>query len=184
LKLETASSKTSAAPRKSPYDKDNTTKSRKVLGKASEIESRVKQYPAAVEKHHHDYDKKAAGHACKLVWLRALLSNWAAATETEAEGKESSRSEDRHSRNSSGCPRVMRPPARQQSLLSLPRGQSEKLKLHEDVAVGAGIRSPRFLENPLARCALKRRHEACLLESCRFASRRTKTFGFNAYSKK
>ena len=155
-------------------DKDNTT----IVGgagKPSEIEGRIKQLRAQIEDATSDYDKeKLQERLAKLVGGVAVIKV-GAATETELKEKKARVEDAMHATRaaveegivSGGGTALLRCVA-----------VLDKLKLHDDEAVGVNI-VKRALEEPLRQIAQNAGHEGALVVG-RVREAKDENFGFNA----
>src|SRR3981189_594771 len=174
LKLEKLSLEDLGSAKKVIIDKDNTT----IIGgagKASEIQSRIKQLRMQIEEVTSDYDKeKLQERLAKLVGGVAVIKV-GAATEMELKEKKARGEEALHATRaaveegivSGGGTALLR---------CLPA--LEKLKLHGDEAVGVNI-VKRALEEPIRQIAQNAGHEGALVVG-RVRESKDENFGFNA----
>ncbi len=174
LKLENVKIEELGSAKKVTIDKDNTT----IIaggGKPAEIEGRIKQLRAQIEDTTSDYDKeKLQERLAKLVGGVAIIKV-GAATETELKEKKARVEDAMHATRAaveegivSGGGTVL--------LRCLPA--LEKLKLHDDEAIGVNI-VKRALEEPLRQIAQNAGHEGALVVG-RVRESKDENFGFNA----
>ena len=160
--------------KKVTIDKDNTTIVAGA-GKASEIEGRIKQLRVQVEESTSDYDKeKLQERLAKLVGGVAVIKV-GAATETELKEKKA-RVEDAMHATRAAVEEGIVSGGGTALLRCLPA--LEKLKLHDDEAVGVNI-VKRALEEPLRQIAENAGHEGALVVG-RVRESKDENFGFNA----
>jgi chaperonin GroEL len=176
LKLEKLNVEDLGSAKKITIDKDNTT----IIdgaGKASEIEGRIKQLRMQVEETTSDYDKeKLQERLAKLVGGVAVIKV-GAATETELKEKKARVEDAMHATRAAveegivpgGGTVLLR------CLLAL-----DKLKLHDDEAIGVNI-VKRALEEPIRQIAQNAGHEGALIVG-RVRESKDENFGFNAES--
>jgi chaperonin GroEL len=174
IKLENVEIEELGKAKKVTIDKDNTTIVAGA-GKASEIEGRIKQLRVQVEETTSDYDKeKLQERLAKLVGGVAVIKV-GAATETELKEKKARVEDAMHATRAAveegivtgGGTALLR------CLLAL-----EKLKLHDDEAIGVNI-VKRALEEPLRQIAVNAGHEGAVVVG-RVRESRDENFGFNA----
>ena len=138
----------SARAKKVTIDKDNTT----IIagaGKATEIEGRIKQLRTQIEETTSDYDKeKLQERLAKLVGGVAVIKV-GAATETELKEKKA-RVEDAMHATRAAVEEGIVPGGGMALLRCMPA--LEKLKLHDDEAIGVNI-VKRALEEPMRQIA-------------------------------
>ncbi len=160
--------------KKVTIDKDNTT----IIaggGKPAEIEGRIKQLRAQIEDTTSDYDKeKLQERLAKLVGGVAIIKV-GAATETELKEKKA-RVEDAMHATRAAVEEGIVPGGGTVLLRCLPA--LEKLKLHDDEAIGVNI-VKRALEEPLRQIAQNAGHEGALVVG-RVRESKDENFGFNA----
>src|SRR5213082_3251660 len=174
LKLENVKLEDLGRAKKITIDKDNTTII-EGLGKASEIEGRVKQIRAQVENTTSDYDKeKLQERLAKLVGGVAVIKV-GAATETELKEKKARVEDAMHATRAAVEEGIV--PGGGSALLRC-IAVVEKLKLHDDEAVGAGI-VRRALEEPSRQIALNAGHEGAVVIG-KIRDSKEENFGFNA----
>src|SRR5437879_3213680 len=160
--------------KKRTIDKDNTTIVAGA-GKTSAIEGRLKQLRAHVEETSSDYDKeKLQERLAKLVGGVAVIKV-GAATETELKEKKA-RVEDAMHATRAAVEEGIVSGGGTALLRCLPA--LEKLKLHNDEAIGVNI-VKRALEEPLRQIALNAGHEGALVVG-RVRESKDEHFGFNA----
>jgi chaperonin GroEL len=176
IKLENVKPEDLGRAKKVVIDKDNTT----IVeggGKASEIEGRVKQIRAQVEDTTSDYDReKLQERLAKLVGGVAVIKV-GAATETELKEKKARVEDAMHATRAAveegivsggGVALVRCIPA------------LEKLKLHDDEAIGVNI-VKRALEEPMRQIAQNAGHEGAVVVG-RVRDAKDDNFGFDAES--
>jgi chaperonin GroEL len=160
--------------KKVTIDKDNTT----IVaggGKASEIEGRITQIRAQIEETTSDYDKeKLQERLAKLVGGVAVIKV-GAATETELKEKKA-RVEDAMHATRAAVEEGIVAGGGTALLRCVPA--LEKLKLHDDEAIGVNI-VKRALEEPLRQIAQNAGHEGALVVG-RVRESKEENFGFNA----
>src|SRR5437588_702158 len=160
--------------KKVTIDKDNTTIVAGA-GKASEIEGRIKQLRAQIEETTSDYDKeKLQERLAKLVGGVAVIKV-GAATETELKEKKARVEDAMHATRAAVEEGIV--PGGGSALLRC-IAVVEKLKLHDDEAVGAGI-VRRALEEPSRQIALNAGHEGAVVIG-KIRDSKEENFGFNA----
>jgi chaperonin GroEL len=160
--------------KKVTIDKDNTTIVAGA-GKASEIEGRIKQLRMQIEETTSDYDKeKLQERLAKLVGGVAVIKV-GAATETELKEKKA-RVEDAMHATRAAVEEGIVSGGGTALLRCLPA--LEKLKLHDDEAVGVNI-VKRALEEPIRQIAQNAGHEGALIVG-RVRESKDENFGFNA----
>jgi chaperonin GroEL len=176
IKLEKVKMEDLGYAKKVIIDKDNTTII-EGAGKNSEIEGRIKQLRAQVEEATSDYDKeKLQERLAKLVGGVALIKV-GAATETELKEKKA-RVEDAMHATRAAVEEGIVPGGGTALLRCLPA--LEKLKLHDDEAIGVNI-VKRALEEPTRQIAQNAGHEGAVIVS-RILESKDDSFGFNAES--
>ena len=174
IKLENVKLEDLGRAKKVTIDKDNTTIVAGA-GKASEIEGRIKQLRAQIEETTSDYDKeKLQERLAKLVGGVAVIKV-GAATETELKEKKA-RVEDAMHATRAAVEEGIVPGGGSALLRCLPA--LEKLKLHDDEAIGVNI-VKRALEEPLRQIAQNAGHEGALVVG-RVRESKDENFGFNA----
>ena len=155
-------------------DKDNTT----IIeggGKPSEIEGRVKQIRTQVEDTTSDYDKeKLQERLAKLVGGVAVIKV-GAATETELKEKKARVEDAMHATRAAVEEGIV--PGGGTALLRC-LAAIEKLKLHDDEAVGLGI-VKRALEEPTRQIAQNSGAEGAVVVG-KIRESKDENFGFNA----
>jgi chaperonin GroEL len=155
-------------------DKDNTTII-EGAGKANEIEGRIKQLRTQVEDAKSDYDKeKLQERLAKLVGGVAVIKV-GAATETELKEKKA-RVEDAMHATRAAVEEGIVPGGGVALLRCIPA--LEKLKLHEDEAIGVNI-VKRALEEPTRQIVQNAGHEGAIIVG-RVRDSKDENFGFNA----
>jgi chaperonin GroEL len=173
-KLENVKIEDLGSAKKVTIDKDNTTIVAGA-GKASEIEGRIKQLRVQVEETTSDYDKeKLQERLAKLVGGVAVIKV-GAATETELKEKKA-RVEDAMHATRAAVEEGIVSGGGTALLRCLPA--LEKLKLHDDEAIGVNI-VKRALEEPLRQIAENAGHEGALIVG-RVRESKDENFGFNA----
>jgi chaperonin GroEL len=174
IKLENVKLEDLGRAKKVTIDKDNTTIVAGA-GKASEIEGRIKQLRVQVEETTSDYDKeKLQERLAKLVGGVAVIKV-GAATETELKEKKA-RVEDAMHATRAAVEEGIVSGGGTALLRCLPA--LEKLKLHDDEAIGANI-VKRALEEPLRQIAQNAGHEGAVVVG-RVRESKDENFGFNA----
>jgi chaperonin GroEL len=174
IKLENVKIEELGSAKKVTIDKDNTT----IIagaGKPSDVEGRIRQLRAQIEETTSDYDKeKLQERLAKLVGGVAIIKV-GAATETELKEKKARVEDAMHATRAAveegivpgGGTVLLR------CLLAL-----EKLKLHDDEAIGVNI-VKRALEEPSRQIAQNAGHEGALVVG-RVRESKDENFGFNA----
>jgi chaperonin GroEL len=176
IKLENLKLEDLGRAKKVTIDKDNTTIVAGA-GKASEIEGRIKQLRAQVEETTSDYDKeKLQERLAKLVGGVAVIKV-GAATETELKEKKA-RVEDAMHATRAAVEEGIVPGGGTALLRCLPA--LEKLKVHDDEAIGVNI-VKRALEEPTRQIAQNAGHEGAVVVG-RIRESKDENFGFNAES--
>jgi chaperonin GroEL len=174
IKLENVKIEELGSAKKVTIDKDNTT----IIagaGKAGEIEGRIKQLRVQIEETTSDYDKeKLQERLAKLVGGVAVIKV-GAATETELKEKKA-RVEDAMHATRAAVEEGIVSGGGTALLRCLPA--LEKLKLHDDEAIGVNI-VKRALEEPLRQIAENAGHEGAVVVGCVRESK-DENFGFNA----
>src|SRR5437870_1266861 len=174
IKLENVKIEDLGKAKKVTIDKDNTTIVAGA-GKASEIEGRIKQLRVQVEETTSDYDKeKLQERLAKLVGGVAVIKV-GAATETELKEKKA-RVEDAMHATRAAVEEGIVSGGGVALLRCLP--VLEKLKLHDDEAIGVNI-VKRALEEPIRQIAQNAGHEGALIVG-RVRESKDENFGFNA----
>jgi chaperonin GroEL len=174
VKLENVKIEELGSAKKVIIDKDNTTIV-EGAGKADEIEGRIKQLRVQVEETTSDYDKeKLQERLAKLVGGVAVIKV-GAATETELKEKKA-RVEDAMHATRAAVEEGIVSGGGTALLRCLPA--LEKLKLHDDEAIGVNI-VKRALEEPLRQIAENAGHEGALVVG-RVRESKDESFGFNA----
>ena len=174
IKLEKLKLEDLGRAKKVTIDKDNTTIVAGA-GKASDIEGRIKQLRVQVEDTTSDYDKeKLQERLAKLVGGVAVIKV-GAATETELKEKKA-RVEDAMHATRAAVEEGIVSGGGIALLRCLPA--LEKLKLHDDEAIGVNI-VKRALEEPLRQIAQNAGHEGALVVG-RVRDSKDENFGFNA----
>jgi chaperonin GroEL len=174
IKLENVKIEELGSAKKVTIDKDNTTIVAGA-GKSSAIEGRIKQLRAQIEETTSDYDKeKLQERLAKLVGGVAIIKV-GAATETELKEKKA-RVEDAMHATRAAVEEGIVPGGGTALLRCLPT--LEKLKLHDDEAIGVNI-VKRALEEPMRQIAQNAGHEGALVVG-RVRESKDENFGFNA----
>jgi chaperonin GroEL len=174
IKLENVKIEELGSAKKVTIDKDNTTIVAGV-GKTSEIEGRIKQLRVQIEETTSDYDKeKLQERLAKLVGGVAVIKV-GAATETELKEKKA-RVEDAMHATRAAVEEGIVAGGGTALLRCLPA--LEKLKLHDDEAIGVNI-VKRALEEPLRQIAENAGHEGAVVVG-RVRESKDENFGFNA----
>jgi len=176
IKLENVKMEDLGRAKKITIDKDNTT----IVeggGKPSEIEGRVKQIRAQVEDTTSDYDReKLQERLAKLVGGVAVIKV-GAATETELKEKKARVEDAMHATRAAVEEGIV--PGGGVALVRC-IAALEKLKLHDDEAIGVNI-VKRALEEPMRQIAFNAGHEGAVVVG-RVRESKEDTFGFNAES--
>src|SRR5579863_6861955 len=174
IKLENVKIEDLGRAKKITIDKDNTT----IIeggGKAGEIEGRVKQIRSQVENTTSDYDReKLQERLAKLVGGVAVIKV-GAATETELKEKKARVEDAMHATRAAVEEGIV---AGGGTALLRCIAAIEKLKLHDDEAVGVGI-VKRALEEPARQIALNAGHEGAVVIG-KIRDSKDENFGFNA----
>ena len=174
IKLENVKIEDLGRAKKVTIDKDNTTIV-EGAGKTSEIEGRVKQIRAQIEETTSDYDKeKLQERLAKLVGGVAVIKV-GAATETELKEKKA-RVEDAMHATRAAVEEGIVPGGGVSLLRCIPA--LDKLKLHDDEAIGVNI-VKRALEEPLRQIAQNAGHEGAVVAG-RVRESKDENFGFDA----
>jgi chaperonin GroEL len=174
IKLENVKIEELGSAKKVTIDKDNTTIVAGA-GKGSAIEGRIKQLRAQIEETTSDYDKeKLQERLPKLVGGVAIIKV-GAATETELKEKKA-RVEDAMHATRAAVEEGIVSGGGTALLRCLPA--LEKLKLHDDEAIGVNI-VKRALEEPMRQIAQNAGHEGALVVG-RVRESKDENFGFNA----
>jgi len=174
VKLENVKLEDLGRAKKVTIDKDNTTIVAGA-GKAGAIEGRIKQLRVQVEETTSDYDKeKLQERLAKLVGGVAVIKV-GAATETELKEKKA-RVEDAMHATRAAVEEGIVSGGGTALLRCLPA--LEKLKLHDDEAIGVNI-VKRALEEPIRQIAQNAGHEGALIVG-RVRESKDENFGFNA----
>ncbi len=174
IKLENVEIEDLGKAKKVTIDKDNTTIV-SGAGKTSEIEGRIKQLRVQIEETTSDYDKeKLQERLAKLVGGVAVIKV-GAATETELKEKKA-RVEDAMHATRAAVEEGIVSGGGTALLRCLPA--LEKLKLHDDEAIGVNI-VKRALEEPMRQIAQNAGHEGALVVG-RVRESKEENFGFNA----
>jgi chaperonin GroEL len=173
-KLENVKIEELGSAKKVTIDKDATTIVAGA-GKAIEIEGRIKQLRLQVEETTSDYDKEQLQERlAKLVGGVAVIKV-GAATETELKEKKA-RVEDAMHATRAAVEEGIVSGGGTALLRCLPA--LEKLKLHDDEAIGVNI-VKRALEEPLRQIAVNAGHEGAVVVG-RVRESKDENFGFNA----
>ncbi|PYU11295.1 MAG: chaperonin GroEL [Acidobacteria bacterium] len=174
IKLENVKIEDLGRAKKITIDKDNTTIV-EGAGKPSEIEGRVKQIRQQVENTTSDYDKeKLQERLAKLVGGVAVIKV-GAATETELKEKKARVEDAMHATRAAVEEGIV--PGGGTALIRC-LAAVEKLKLHDDEAVGAGI-VKRALEEPARQIAHNAGSEGAVVIG-KIRESVQENFGFNA----
>jgi chaperonin GroEL len=174
LKLENLKVEELGGAKRVTIDKDNTTIVAGA-GKTSEIEGRIKQLRLQIEETTSDYDKeKLQERLAKLVGGVAIIKV-GAATETELKEKKA-RVEDAMHATRAAVEEGIVPGGGIALLRCLP--VLDKLKLHDDEAIGVNI-VKRALEEPTRQIAQNAGHEGALIVG-HVRESKEDNFGFNA----
>jgi chaperonin GroEL len=174
IKLENVKIEELGSAKKVTIDKDNTT----IIagaGKSSEVEGRIRQLRLQIEETTSDYDReKLQERLAKLVGGVAIIKV-GAATETELKEKKA-RVEDAMHATRAAVDEGIVAGGGIALLRCLPA--LEKLKLHDDEAIGVNI-VKRALEEPLRQIAQNAGNEGALVVG-RVRESKEENFGFNA----
>jgi chaperonin GroEL len=174
IKLENVKIEELGSAKKVTIDKDNTT----IIagaGKSSEVEGRIRQLRLQIEETTSDYDReKLQERLAKLVGGVAIIKV-GAATETELKEKKA-RVEDAMHATRAAVEEGIVAGGGIALLRCLPA--LEKLKLHDDEAIGVNI-VKRALEEPLRQIAQNAGNEGALVVG-RVRESKEENFGFNA----
>jgi chaperonin GroEL len=174
IKLENVKVEDLGRAKKITIDKDNTT----IVeggGKSIEIEGRVRQIRAQVEDTTSDYDKeKLQERLAKLVGGVAVIKV-GAATETELKEKKARVEDAMHATRAAVEEGIV--PGGGVALVRC-IAALEKLKLHDDEAIGVNI-VKRALEEPMRQIAHNGGHEGAVIVG-RIRESKDDNFGFNA----
>jgi chaperonin GroEL len=174
IKLENVTLEELGSAKKVTITKDNTT----IIagsGKPAEVEGRIKQLRAQIEETTSDYDKeKLQERLAKLVGGVAIIKV-GAATETELKEKKA-RVEDAMHATRAAVEEGIVAGGGTALLRCVP--VLDKLKLHDDEAIGVNI-VKRALEEPLRQIALNAGHEGALVVG-RVRESKDENYGFNA----
>ncbi len=174
IKLENVKLEDLGRAKKISIDKDNTTII-EGAGKSADIEGRVKQIRTQVENTTSDYDKeKLQERLAKLVGGVAVIKV-GAATETELKEKKARVEDAMHATRAAVEEGIV--PGGGSALLRC-ISAIDKLKLHDDEAVGVGI-VRRALEEPSRQLALNAGHEGAVVIG-KVRESKDENFGFNA----
>jgi chaperonin GroEL len=174
VKLENVKVEELGRAKKVVIDKDNTTII-EGAGKPSEIEGRIKQLRMQADETSSDYDKeKLQERLAKLVGGVAVIKV-GAATEMELKEKKA-RVEDAMHATRAAVEEGIVPGGGVALLRCIPA--LEKLKLHEDEAIGVNI-VKRALEEPMRQIAQNAGHEGAIVVG-RVRGSKEENFGFNA----
>ena len=174
IKLENVKIEELGSAKRVTIDKDNTTIVAGA-GKAREIEGRIKQLRVQVEETTSDYDKeKLQERLAKLVGGVAVIKV-GAATETELKEKKARVEDAMHATRAAVEEGIV--PGGGTALLRC-LSALEKLKLHDDEAIGVNI-VKRALEEPLRQIAGNAGHEGAVVVG-RVRESKDEDFGFNA----
>ncbi len=174
IKLENVKMEDLGRAKKVTIDKDNTTIV-EGAGKPSEIEGRVKQIRAQVEETTSDYDKeKLQERLAKLVGGVAVIKV-GAATETELKEKKARVEDAMHATRAAVEEGIV--PGGGVALVRCINAL-EKLKLHDDEAIGVNI-VKRALEEPMRQISHNAGHEGAVVVG-RVRDSKDENFGFNA----
>ncbi|HXX45375.1 MAG TPA: chaperonin GroEL [Candidatus Acidoferrales bacterium] len=176
IKLENVKVEDLGRAKKITIDKDNTTIV-EGAGRASEIEGRVKQIRTQVEETTSDYDReKLQERLAKLVGGVAVIKV-GAATETELKEKKARVEDAMHATRAAVEEGIV--PGGGVALVRC-IGALEKLKLHDDEAIGVNI-VKRALEEPMRQIALNAGQEGAVIVG-RIRESKDENFGYNADS--
>ncbi len=176
IKLENVKMEDLGRAKKITIDKDNSTIV-EGAGKATEIEGRVKQIRTQVEETTSDYDReKLQERLAKLVGGVAVIKV-GAATETELKEKKARVEDAMHATRAAVEEGIV--PGGGVALVRC-IGALEKLKLHDDEAIGVNI-VKRALEEPMRQIALNAGQEGAVIVG-RIRESKDENFGYNADS--
>jgi chaperonin GroEL len=176
IKLENVRVEDLGRAKKVVIDKDNTTIV-EGAGKASEIEGRVKQIRTQIEETTSDYDReKLQERLAKLVGGVAVIKV-GAATETELKEKKARVEDAMHATRAAVEEGIV--PGGGVALLRCVSAL-DKLKLHDDEAIGVNI-VKRALEEPTRQIAQNAGHEGAVVVG-RIRESKDDNFGFDAES--
>jgi chaperonin GroEL len=174
IKLENVTLEELGSAKKVTIDKDNTT----IIagaGKSSEVEGRIKQLRVQIEDTTSDYDReKLQERLAKLVGGVAIIKV-GAATETELKEKKARVEDAMHATRAAVEEGIV---AGGGTALVRCLPALDKLKLHDDEAIGVNI-VKRALEEPLRQIALNAGHEGAIILG-RVRESKGENFGFNA----
>ena len=174
IKLENVKIEDLGKAKKVTIDKDNTTII-EGAGKAGDIEGRVKQIRLQIENTTSDYDReKLQERLAKLVGGVAVIKV-GAATETELKEKKARVEDAMHATRAAVEEGIV--PGGGSALLRC-IAAIEKLKLHDDEAVGVGI-VKRALEEPTRQIALNAGAEGAVVIG-KIRESKDENYGFNA----
>jgi len=174
IKIENVKIEDLGKAKKITIDKDNTTIV-EGAGKAGEIEGRVKQIRLQVENTTSDYDReKLQERLAKLVGGVAVIKV-GAATETELKEKKARVEDAMHATRAAVEEGIV--PGGGAALLRCLTA-IDKLKLHDDEAVGVGI-VKRALEEPCRQIALNAGFEGAVVIG-KIRESKDENYGFNA----
>src|SRR5713226_3605768 len=174
IKLENVRLEDLGRAKKITVDKDNTTIVAGA-GRTSEIEGRIKQLRAQIEETTSDYDKEKLQERLAKLVSGVVFIKVGAATETELKEKKA-RVEDAMHATRAAVEEGIVSGGGTALLRCLPA--LEKLKLHDDEAVGVNI-VKRALEEPLRQIAENAGHEGAVVVG-RVRESKDENFGFNA----
>ncbi|MGA8870487.1 MAG: chaperonin GroEL, partial [Candidatus Acidiferrales bacterium] len=174
IKLENVKLEDLGRAKKITIDKDNTTIV-EGAGKPSEIEGRVRQIRTQVDETTSDYDKeKLQERLAKLVGGVAVIKV-GAATETELKEKKARVEDAMHATRAAVEEGIV--PGGGVALVRC-IAALDKLKLHDDEAIGVNI-VKRALEEPMRQIALNAGQEGAVIVG-RIRESKDDNFGFNA----
>src|ERR1700720_21231 len=174
IKLENVKLEDLGRAKKITIDKDNTTII-EGAGKSADIEGRVKQIRSQIENTTSDYDKeKLQERLAKLVGGVAVIKV-GAATETELKEKKARVEDAMHATRAAVEEGIV--PGGGSALLRC-IAVVEKLKLHDDEAIGVNI-VKRALEEPMRQIALNAGHEGAVVVG-RVRESKDDNWGLNA----
>src|SRR3984957_717226 len=174
LKLENLKIEDLGHAKKVSIDKDNTTII-EGAGKVSEIEGRIKQLRMQVEESTSDYDKeKLQERLAKLVGGVAVIKV-GAATEMELKEKKARVEDAMHATRAAVEEGIV--PGGGVALIRC-AAALDKLKLHDDEAIGVNI-VKRALEEPMRQIALNAGQEGAVIVG-RIRESKDDNFGYNA----
>jgi chaperonin GroEL len=174
IKLENVKIEDLGRTKKVTIDKDNTTIV-EGAGKTSEIEGRIKQIRVQVEEATSDYDKEKLQERLAKLGGGVAVIKVGAATETELKEKKARVEDAMHATRAAVEEGIV--PGGGVALVRC-IAALEKLKLHDDEAIGVNI-VKRALEEPMRQIALNAGQEGAIIVG-RIRESKDDNFGFNA----